>query len=156
MQAGGNTIEIPNEIDTGGEGNIMPLFIFKKLFKNTTEEQLQKSIKSYIRLRTCNKTNITQVGMCVIVIKFKNIKKRYAFFAASENSQVLLRMPDTAALKLININIDSIQIEVVECKTNQTGIAHSGERLCKHRCRFKTKQGANGQNGQNNTNKTIN
>ena len=40
MQAGRNTIEIPYKIDTGSEGNIMPLFIFKKLFKNTTEEQL--------------------------------------------------------------------------------------------------------------------
>ena len=33
MQAGGNTIEIPYKIDTGSEGNIMPLFIFKKLLK---------------------------------------------------------------------------------------------------------------------------
>ena len=40
MQAGRNTIEIPYKIDTGSEGNIMPLFIFKKLLKNTTEEQL--------------------------------------------------------------------------------------------------------------------
>ena len=39
-QAGGNTIEIPYKIDTGSKGNIMPLFIFKKLLKNTTEEQL--------------------------------------------------------------------------------------------------------------------
>ena len=45
-QAGGNTIVVPYKVDTGSEGNIMPLFIFKKLFKNITEEQLQKSIKS--------------------------------------------------------------------------------------------------------------
>ena len=38
MQAGRNTIEILYKIDTGCEGNIMPLFMFKKLFKNTTEE----------------------------------------------------------------------------------------------------------------------
>ena len=29
MQAGRNTIEIPYKIDTGSEGNIMPLFMFK-------------------------------------------------------------------------------------------------------------------------------
>ena len=40
MQAGRNTVEILYKVDTGSEGNIMPLFIFKKLFKNTTEEQL--------------------------------------------------------------------------------------------------------------------
>ena len=74
-QAGGNTVEIPYKIDTGSEDNIMPLIMFKKLFKNTTEEQLQKSIQSHIRLKTYNKTHVTQLGMCVVVIKFKNIKK---------------------------------------------------------------------------------
>ena len=36
-----NNIVIPYKIDTGSEGNIMPLFIFKKLFKNITEDQLK-------------------------------------------------------------------------------------------------------------------
>ena len=40
MQSGRNTIVIPYKIDMGSKGNIMPLFIFKKLFKNVTEEQL--------------------------------------------------------------------------------------------------------------------
>ena len=33
MQAGKNIIEIPYKIDTGSDGNIMPLYIFKKLLK---------------------------------------------------------------------------------------------------------------------------
>ena len=33
MQSGNNSIVIPYKIDTGSEGNIMPLFIIKKLFK---------------------------------------------------------------------------------------------------------------------------
>ena len=33
MQVGKTTVEIPYKIDTGSEGNIMPLYIFKKLFK---------------------------------------------------------------------------------------------------------------------------
>ena len=59
MQAGRNATVVPYKVDRDSEGNIMPLFIFKNLFKNTTEEQLQKSIKSHIRLRIYNKTNIT-------------------------------------------------------------------------------------------------
>ena len=50
--------------------------------------------------------------------QIQNIKKRCAFFIVPGNGQALLRMPDTAALKLININIDSIQVETVESKTN--------------------------------------
>ena len=39
------------------------------------------------------------------------------FFVVPGNSQALLGMPDTAALKLINIYIDSIQAKVAEYKT---------------------------------------
>ena len=90
----------------------------------------------------------------MVVIKFKNIKKRCVFFVVPGNGQALLRMPDTAALKLININIDSIQ---AECKTNIEKELHMVEKGCANMdADLKTKQGANGQNGQNNANKTIN
>ena len=50
----------------------MPLYVFKKLLKDTTDEVLRKSIKSNIRLHTYKNTNITQLGMCAGLIKFKN------------------------------------------------------------------------------------
>ena len=78
-QSGCNSIVIPYKIDTRCEGNIMLLFIFKKLFRNVTQEQLKRTKKSHIRLRTYNRTNIAQLGMCTVVIKFKNIKKRCMF-----------------------------------------------------------------------------
>ena len=40
-QSGIDTIIILYEIDMSSKGNIMPLFIFKQLFKNITEEQLK-------------------------------------------------------------------------------------------------------------------
>ena len=127
------------------------------MFKNTTEKQLQKSIKSHIRLSTYNRTNITQLGTCMVIIKFKSIKKRCVFFVVPGNGQVLLGMPDTAALKLINISIDSIQAEMAECKTNIEQEMHVGEKGCANKdADSKTKQGANSQNGQNNANKSIN
>ena len=52
------------------------------------------------------------------------------FFVVPGNGQALLGMPDTAALKLININIDSIQVEVVECKTNIVQEMHEVEKGC--------------------------
>ena len=72
-------------------------------------------------------------------------------FVVSGNGQVLLRMPDTAALKLININIDSIQAEEAECKTNMGDMRkanieqdiHAVEKGCANTDPdFKTKQGA--------------
>ena len=49
MQVGKNTVEIPYKIDTGSKGNILPLYIFKKLFKDMMDEQLEKSIKNNIK-----------------------------------------------------------------------------------------------------------
>ena len=74
MQGGKTTIEVPYKIDTGSEGNLMPLYI-QKLFKNMLEEQLEGSIKSNVKLRTYNRTYITQLGTCTVIIKFKYLKK---------------------------------------------------------------------------------
>ena len=119
MQAGKNSIVTLYKVDIRSKGNIMPVFIFKKLFKNITKQQLKRTIKGHIRLRMYNKINTTQLGTCVVVIKFKNVKKRCVFFfLVSGNGQALMGMPDTAALNLINKNVDFIQAEAAECKTN--------------------------------------
>ena len=68
----------------------------------------------------------------------------------------MLGMPDTGALKLINININSIQTEMVECKTNIEQEAKMVEKCCANTdADSKTKQGANSQNSQNNSNKLL-
>ena len=66
-------------------------------------------------------------------------------------------MPDTAALNIINLNIDSVQAEVAECKTN---IGQEMQTVSKGYTQTATgdhpTQNANGQNGQTTTNKSIN
>ena len=79
------------------------------------------------------------------------------FFVVPGNGQVLPRMPDTAALKLININVDSIQVEVAECKTNIVQETHVVEKGCTNiDADSKLKQGTIGQTGQDNSNKITN
>ena len=93
----------------------------------------------------------------MVVIKFKNNKKRCVFCVVPGNGQVLLRMLDIAALKLFNINIDSIQVGMAEHKTNIEQEMHMVEEGCTNTdADSKTKQGANSQNSHNNTNKPIN
>ena len=70
MHAGDNKIIIPYKIYMGSEGNIMLWHIFKRLFKNVTEAELKKTIKGHIKLKTYNKTVITQLGTCVVIINF--------------------------------------------------------------------------------------
>ena len=75
MQAGKVSLEVPYKIDTGSKGNIMPLYIFQTLFVNIGKDQLKKSVKGNIKLKTYNGTHIMQLGMCVVQIKFKNVTK---------------------------------------------------------------------------------
>ena len=49
MSAGINNVIVPYKVDTGSEGNIMPLHICKKLFPKIISEQLAaRKIKEYI------------------------------------------------------------------------------------------------------------
>ena len=65
---GSNNMVILYKIDTGSDGNIMPWHIFKTLFPRVTESQLMKTIKNHIKLKTYNKTFITQLGTCAVII----------------------------------------------------------------------------------------
>ena len=56
-----------------------------------------------------NKTFIIQLGMWVVIIAYQNNRKECEFFVVLGNGQTLLGMPDTAALNIINVNIDSIE-----------------------------------------------
>ena len=105
-QAGKNALEIPYKIDTGSEANLMPLYIFRKLFKNMSKEQLKRSVEGNKKLKTYNGMHITQLGMCTVHIKFKNIKKRCIFFVVPGNGQALLGMPDMVACNIIIFDID--------------------------------------------------
>ena len=123
---------IPYKIDTGSDGNIMPWYILKKIFPRVTESQLTKTIKNHIKLRTYTKAFKTQnveqnihnqLGTCVVIIAYKNKRRKCEFFVVSGNGQVLLGMPDTAALNIINVNIDSIEADGTQRENSNTNIS---------------------------------
>ena len=123
MCVGNINVIIPYKIDTGSDSNIMSWYIFKKLFPRVTESQLAKTIKSQIKLKINNKIFITQLGMCMVTINYKKKinKKKCEFFVVPGNDQALLGMPDTTALNIINVYIDSIEAEGTHrenCNTN--------------------------------------
>ena len=70
---------------------------------------------------------------------------------------MLLGMPDTVVLSIINLNIDSIQAEITKCKTNRGQEMHTVAEGCTNRdAGIITKQDTNSQNDQNKSNKSIN
>ena len=59
MSASINSVIVPYEVDTGSNGNIMPLHIYKKLFPKITSEQLVATKNDSIQLKMYDKTTIT-------------------------------------------------------------------------------------------------
>ena len=53
------------------------------------------------------------------------VKSIVCYCVVPGNSQALLRMPDTAAHNIINLNIDSIQAGVADCKSNTEQEMHT-------------------------------
>ena len=79
MSAGQSNIVVPYKIDTGRDGNIKPLYMYKKLFPCITNKQLAATKKNVI-LKMYNKTKITQLGMCTVIIEHNNNKAKCRFF----------------------------------------------------------------------------
>ena len=63
------------KVDTGSDGNIMPLHFYKMLFPRATIEQLAAAKNKNVQLKTYNKTTITHLGICNVKLKHTNVQK---------------------------------------------------------------------------------
>ena len=79
MSENQNTIIVPYKIDTDSDENIMPVDMFKSFFLKVTDEQLATSRNKHILLKKYNKTTLTQLSMCTILVENKNDKKNVNF-----------------------------------------------------------------------------
>ena len=115
-----------------------------------------------------NKTVITLLGMCAVIINYRDNKNKCEFFVVPRNGEVLLVMPDTAALNIINVNIDSIESASMQkdnysTNINDTKYPNTKQETCevKESCAntdedLKSTNNANGSNSNTNPNTLIN
>ena len=60
MAAGSNDMMVPFKADTGGNGNIRPLHIYKMLFPKIASEHLVANKNKNILIKRYNKTKLIQ------------------------------------------------------------------------------------------------
>ena len=68
------SIIAPYKVDTGSDGNIMPLHIYIRLFPRETKEQLVATKSKNIQLKTYDRIIKTQMGICKV--KLEHIYKQ--------------------------------------------------------------------------------
>ena len=98
------TITVPYNIDMGSDGNIMPFYIYKKLFPSPTVDQLAATKDAKIKLKAYNCTTITQLGRCKVKKENNNKCNKCIFFVVLGSREALLGMPDIELLNILNIN----------------------------------------------------
>ena len=62
-------ITVPYKVDIGGNGNILPFYIYKTLFPRATVEQLAVTKDTKFKVKTCNQSSITQLSICRATLK---------------------------------------------------------------------------------------
>ena len=119
------------KIDTGANGNLLPVSMFKQLGGIMTE--LRETIGKSVRLVAYNDTEIRQYGMCHIDLQFKSGRKTAKFFVLDQCT-TLIGLTDSIKLSLITVNcFDSvsntgdIDTEIKSCDSPEyfSGIAEA-------------------------------
>ena len=109
---------VPYEVDTGSDGNIMPLHIYKKLFPWVKKKQPEAKKGEHIKLKAYNSATIMQMGRCKVKVEDKNRVKICSFFVVPGNGQALLGMPDIKTLDILTVNCNTIETKEADGAEN--------------------------------------
>ena len=99
------------KVDTGADGNLMPITMFTKLFPKISLDALGKTIESGVTLYAYNNTPIKQFGTCSVMLKFKG-KSGVCKFYVVEHNTVILGITDSERLGLVRVNFDTVDCSV--------------------------------------------
>ena len=76
----GNSLKTHFKVDTGADGNLLPLGEFFKHFPNVNMTQLAKTIDIGTKLYAYNNTEINQLGVCELLVEYKECHKICQFY----------------------------------------------------------------------------
>ena len=111
----GNSMKTHFKVDTGADGNLLPLSEFFKHFANTNMTQLAKTIDPHTKLYAYN-TEIEQLGVCELLVEYKMNRKICEFYVV-DFPTAIFGIHDSESLKLITIHFDSIEAETLHTES---------------------------------------
>ena len=85
------------KIDSGACGNLMPLGMYKSLY---SKEPSASTINHSVHLLDNNKQEIKQLGTCIVLVRFRTIKKPVYFYVVSDRLKPIIGVSDALSLGL--------------------------------------------------------
>ena len=98
------------KVDTGADGNLMPISMFSKLFPKVSLDTPSQTINKSVTLFAYNDTEIKQFGTCSVKLSFQRRSQVCKFFVV-EHETAIVGITDSEKLGLISINFDMIKNE---------------------------------------------
>ena len=96
------------KIDTGADGNLMPITMFTKFFPHVSLDALSRMIYKSVTLYAYNNTAIKQFGTCQIRLNFKGRSFICKFYVV-EHETVIGGISDAEKLRLVQVNFDTVR-----------------------------------------------
>ena len=97
------------KIDTGADGNLMPITMFMKLYPKISLEALSKTVDRGITLYAYSNTPIKQYGTCSVKITFNGKQEICKFYVVEHATAILRCFSDSEKLGLVKVNFDVVQ-----------------------------------------------
>ena len=98
------------KVDTGADGNLMPISMFSKIFPKVSLDTLSQTINRNVTLFAYNDTEIKQFGTCSVKLSFQRKSQVCKFFVV-EHEMAIVGITDSERLGLISVNFDMIKDE---------------------------------------------
>ena len=112
----GNSMKTCFKVDTGADGNLLPLGEFFKHFSEANLNDLAKTVDPHTKFYAYNNTEIKQLGVCELLVEYKSNRKICEFYIVDFPTAILGRH-DSESLKLITVHFDSIDAETSQAES---------------------------------------
>ena len=100
------------KVDTGANGNLMPISMFTKLFPKVSSDALSKTVEKGVTLYTYNNTPIQQYETYNVKLTFRGKSTICKFFMV-EHETAIVGISDSEKLRLVQVNFDMVKNEHV-------------------------------------------
>ena len=117
------------KIDSGVDGNSMPISMFAILFPKVSLDALSRTINKEVTLFAYNNTPIRQFGPCSVRLSFKGKSFLCKFFVVKHET-ALVGITDSEKLGLVQVNFDMVRNEHVKIinEVTEESFKHSIEK----------------------------
>ena len=106
----GRQTELRAKVDTGAQGNVLPLRIYQKMFPNRVDKGGQPIRnfleKSSVRLVSYGGTLINQIGVCTLTCTYQQTRRKTRFFVTDAPGPAIIGLPSLEAFKIISLNCE--------------------------------------------------